>query len=57
MKNFYGNVEYQMSVNMANAILDNRNKADMKITPNEYLCKIVNQEFGIKGNCVNVILV
>ena len=26
-----------------------------KMKPNEYLCYVVNEEFGIKGNCVKVL--
>lgn len=51
----FGAVEYKMPVEMAKAYLKNRKGEDKKLRPIEYLCKVVNEEFGVKGHCVNVI--
>lgn len=48
-----GNIEYKMPEAMAQMYLK-QHKGKVS-SPNEYLCKIVNEEFGIKGNCVRVI--
>lgn len=49
--------EYKMPMLMARNYL---RQAKMKDNPNskrgqEYLCKVVNKEFGIKGTCTRVI--
>ena len=51
----FGAVEYKMPIEMAKNLLKNRKGEDKKLRPNEFLCKVVNAEFGIKGTCVNVI--
>lgn len=51
-----GNVAYTMSETMAKELLKMRKGEDeIKLRPNDYLCKVVNEQFGIKGNCVKVI--
>ena len=50
-----GNIEYKMPEKMAKEYLKMRSGDEMKMRPNEYLCKIVNENFGLKGHCVNVI--
>lgn len=50
----YGNVEYRMTAEMAKEILKTRKGMDAKMHPQEYLCKVVNENFSIKGNCVKV---
>lgn len=49
-------IEYKMSKTMADFYLDNRKGDDKKTHPQAFLCKIVNTTFGLKGNCVNVII-
>ena len=49
--------EYKMPLLMAKNYL---RQAKMKDSPNskrgqEYLCRVVNEEFGIKGTCTRVI--
>lgn len=49
--------EYKMPLLMAKNYL---RQAKMKDSPNskrgqEYLCKVVNEEFGIKGTCTRII--
>ena len=47
-------VKYKMSEQMARELLRERKGADAKMNPNEYLCKFVNEQFSIKGVCVEV---
>ena len=53
--NNIGNFEYKMSKEMADAYLKSRNGADKNKHPQEYLCDIVNSQFGIKGTCTRVL--
>ena len=48
-------IEYKMPVAMAETYLKQRKGNDAKMNPNEFLCKLVNEEYGVLGNCVNVI--
>ena len=50
-----GCVEYKMPEAMARELLKNRKGDETKMRPNEFLCKVVNENFGLKGHCVNVI--
>lgn len=47
--------EYKMSDKMAREMLKEREGADLKMNPQAYLCKVVNEIFGIKGVCVKVL--
>jgi hypothetical protein len=51
-----GNIEYKMPTAMAKMYLGTRNGDEKKMKPNDFLCKIVNEEFGLKENCVRVIV-
>ena len=53
-KPFYGPIEYEMPKAMAKQLLAERKGADRNMHPQAYLRKIVNEEFGIKGNCIKV---
>lgn len=53
-KSFEGDIEYEMSKEFAKQILATRKGADQNIHPQDFLCKVVNEEFGIKGNCIKV---
>lgn len=46
-------IEYKMPEKMAQAYIKMHNGKIPNV--NDYLCKIVNEEFGLKGHCVNVI--
>lgn len=46
------NFEYKMPEKMYYEYLKGCSKTEQ---PNTYMCKIVNSEFGIKGNCIKVI--
>ena len=56
-KPFEGDVEYEMNKELAKQILATRKGADQNVHPQEFLCHVVNEEFGIKGNCVRVLTV
>lgn len=55
MANKAGYIEYKMPKQMAQEYLKLRKGEEQKMRPNEYLCKVVNENFGIKGYCTNVI--
>lgn len=50
-----GFIEYKMPEAMAKAYLNERTAEEKKMRPNDFLCKIVNEEFGLKGYCTRVI--
>ena len=50
-----GYVEYKMPEKMVKAYLDSRKDSEKKRPIQEFLVNIVNQEFGLKGQCVKVI--
>lgn len=50
----YAPIEYRMSEVLAKDLLKARKGNDLKLRPQEYLCKYVNEECGVKGNCVVV---
>lgn len=43
-----------MTETLANEILKTRKGEEKKMRPQEYLCKFVNEQFGIKGVCTKV---
>lgn len=55
MKNI-GMYEYKMSSVMAKELLREKKGDDKKLQNNAYLCKVVNEQFGIKGHCNRVIV-
>ncbi len=50
-----GYIEYKMPKASILDLLNNRNKAEEKIDPQQYLCDYVNNELGLLGYCVRVI--
>ena len=50
-----GFIEYKMPEAMAKAYLNGRTAEEKRMRPNDFLCKIVNEEFGLKGYCTRVI--
>ena len=48
--------EYKMSKEMANEYLKNRKGPEKNKRPQEFLCNLVNTEFGIRGNCIRVVI-
>jgi uncharacterized protein (DUF2267 family) len=51
-----GKIEYKMPEEMAKAYLKTRGSEDMKMHPDDFLCKVVNEEFGLRGLCEKVIV-
>lgn len=49
-------IEYTMSKESASDILNNRKGSDAKMQAHDYLCKFVNEECGILGYCIRVIV-
>lgn len=56
-KPFYGPIEYEMPKTMAKMLLAERKGTDRNLHPQVYLRKVVNEDFGIKGNCVKVTVI
>ena len=50
-----GAIEYKMPDQMARELLKARKGDEVKMHPNDYLCKIVNEQFGLKCHCARVI--
>ena len=50
-----GDFEYKMTKEMADAYLKDRKGTDKNKHPQDYLCQVVNNEFGIKGTCTRVL--
>lgn len=50
-----GTIKYKMPKEMAAMYLKTAKGDFAKKHPKEYLIKVVNEEFGVKGTCVNVI--
>lgn len=48
-------IEFKMPAEMAQAYLKLRKGTETKMRPDDYLCKVVNEEFGLKGYCVKVV--
>lgn len=46
--------EYVMPKEMAKELLESRHGDEKKMRPHDYLVKIVNEQFGIRGTCVKV---
>lgn len=46
--------EYVMPEGMAKTLLENRIGEEKKMRPHDYLVKVVNEQFGIRGTCVQV---
>lgn len=50
-----GGIEYKMPEKMAKEFLKNRTEEEKKMHLNDFLCKVVNEQFGLLYNCVKVI--
>ena len=53
--NDIGNIKYKMSKELADSLLKSRKGADKNKHPQDYLCALVNEQFGAKGNCIEVL--
>ena len=50
-----GAVEYKMPKNMAQELLKARKGDDLKMRPQDYLVKVVNENYGLLRHCTKVI--
>lgn len=50
-----GSIVFKMTDTMAKELLKTRKGEELKMNPNDFLCKVVNENFGIKSNCVKVV--
>lgn len=53
-KPFYGSIEYEMPKLMAKELLATRKGEERNMPPQAFLCKVVNEDFGLLGNCIKV---
>lgn len=53
MNNKSGYIEYKMPTQMAQSYIKMHKGKIPNV--NDYLCKIVNEEFGLKGQCIRVL--
>ena len=51
-----GLIEYQMGRDMADNILDLRKGRDKGIDPQKWLCDYVNDQLGLIGYCIKVVI-
>ena len=56
-KPFEGEIEYEMTKQMAKEILATRKGAEQNMPPQAFLCKVVNEDFRLKGYCTRVITI
>ena len=49
-----GEFEYNMSEQLAKEIFATRKNGEKNMHPQVFLCKIVNETFGLRGQCVSV---
>ncbi len=52
-----GDIAYEMSKTLAKEILSTRKGAEQNMNPQDFLCKVVNESFGLKGHCAYVFIV
>ena len=56
MNNRKGLIKYKMPATLAREYIKSRKGADTRMNQNDFLCKIVNEEYGLLGYCIEVIL-
>lgn len=47
-------LEYRMSKKMFNSILAERSEGEKKQNPKDYVAKVINEQFGLKGTVTNI---
>ena len=52
-----GAIEYHMPTEVADDLLKNRKGADLKMAPQAFLCKYVDEQYGLMYRCVKVVLI
>lgn len=53
-RKYYNDIEYRMTAGLAESLLKQRQGEELHMTEQEFLCRYVNEELGVKGNCVAV---
>lgn len=53
-KEFYKEIEYNMSAEQAKALLKTRKGTELNMRPQDFLCKYVNESCNLRGYCVAV---
>lgn len=48
-------IDYKMPMSMFEGLLKTRNKEEKRMNPYEYVAKVINNEFGLRGKVINVI--
>ena len=56
MNNTKGLIKYKMPAALAKEYIKSRKGAEARMNQNDFLCKIVNEEYNLLGYCVEVIL-
>ena len=56
-KPYEGGIQYEMTKEMAKQLLATRKGAEQNMPPQKFLCQVVNEEFGVKGNCTRVLTI
>lgn len=49
-------IEYSMSKKLFNAILDTRTETEKKENPYDFVAKVINEEYGLRGEVSRVIV-
>ena len=49
-------IEYSMTKKMFNSILETRSDSDKNNNPYEYVMKVLNEEYGLRGTVSKVIV-
>ena len=49
-------IEYKMSKKLFDAILDTRSESERKMNQYEYIVKVINEEYGLRGVVSRVIV-
>ena len=52
-----GDIAYEMDKTLAKEILSTRKGTEQNMNPQDFLCKVVNESFGLKGHCAYVFIV
>lgn len=47
-------LEYCMSKKMFNSILSKRSEVEKKLNPKEFVARVINEQFGLKGTVTSI---
>lgn len=54
MKKWYNDIEYNMPKRLADEFLKTRKGLERNVHPQEFLCRMVNENYNLLGNCTKV---